>query len=333
MATAQPGFWQQLFRRNQGARQQAWTATSQPPPSEPATSAALPAAPAPPLGKLAGYTLQRVLVQGPQGALYLADAPRTGEPVALKTVRLQGSEHTRERFLHEAETAARLQHPHIVQTFASGVVSQSHEAHGWIAMEWVPGGDLIRYTTPGQLLPEGLVLQIGAAMAEALAHAHRQGVVHRDLKPANVMFNPANGMLKLGDFGCARLSDAERSRSGLIVGTPGYMAPEQLSGLPLDGRCDLYALGVLLFELLTGRLPFAHASMGQLLVAIATEPAPRLDALRPELPPLLADVIARLLSKHASQRHVDGTQLARELRLLVPSCTVLPETRTKAHDA
>jgi serine/threonine protein kinase len=330
MATAQPGFWQQLLRRKQGPRPQAWPG-SRVPPGDLAAPAALP--PAPPLGKLAGYTLQQVLVQSEQGALYLADAPHTGEPVVLKTLRQQGREHSRERFLHEAKAAGRLQHPHIVQTYASGIVSQSHEAHGWLAMEWVPGGDLSRYATPGHLLPAGLVLQIGVAVAEALAHAHLQGVVHRDLKPANVMFNPANGMLKLGDFGCARLSDAERSRSGLIVGTPGYMAPEQLSGLPLDGRCDLYALGVLLFELLTGRLPFAHASMGQLLVAIATEPAPRLDVVRPELPPLLADVIARLLSKHTSQRHVDGTQLARELRLLVPSCALLPETRAKALDA
>jgi serine/threonine-protein kinase len=273
---------------------------------------------------IGSFALVRTIAHGAIGELHLANDTITNLPVALKTVRLRAGDgadpRTRERFLREAGTAARLQHPHIVSVFAAGIDTTGPQPQGWMAMEWVQGSDLTRYTQPARLLPEAVVLQITARVADALAYAHAQGVVHRDIKPANILINLPAHTVKVTDFGCAHLTDAERSRSGLMVGSPAYMAPEQLRGDTVDGRCDLYALGVVLFELLTGQPPFQAASMGTLLDQIARRPAPDLRALRPDLPDLLASVVARALSKRPEDRHADGTQLARELRLLASRC-------------
>ncbi len=268
---------------------------------------------------IGGFALVRTFAHGALGELHLATDPAHGRPLAIKTVRLHGGELTRERFLRESQAAARLRHPAIVRCHATGVQGHGEQAIGWIAMEWVAGSDLSRYTRPPRLLPEPLVLELVAQAAEGLAHAHRQGVVHRDIKPANLLYNPAKASLKVTDFGCAHLSDAERSRSGVIAGTPVYMAPEQLAGAPVDGRCDLYALGVVLFELLTGRLPFEGGSMGELLNAVATEFPPPLVALRPDLPPPLSGLVERLLAKQPESRPGDGDALARELRVISAS--------------
>lgn len=265
---------------------------------------------------IAGYPLVRTFAHGALGELHLATDPATGAPLAIKTVRLLGSDRTRERFVRESQAAERLRHPAIVRCVGSGIEGRGDAAVGWIAMEWVAGTDLSRYASPVRLLPEPLVLELVAQAAEGLAHAHALGVVHRDIKPANLLFNPSRGTLKITDFGCAHLSDAERSRSGVLAGTPVYMAPEQLSGAPVDGRCDLYALGVVLFELLTGHLPFEASSMGELTAAISSAPPPAITTLRPDLPAALDDLIARLLAKAPAERHADGHQLAAELRQL-----------------
>ncbi|WP_374675318.1 serine/threonine-protein kinase [Ideonella sp.] len=265
---------------------------------------------------IAGYPLVRTFAHGALGELHLATDPDTGSPLAIKTVRLHGGELTRERFLRESQAAERLRHPSIVRCVGSGIEGRGESAVGWIAMEWVAGTDLSRYASPLRLLPEPLVLELMAQAAEGLAHAHGQGVVHRDIKPANLLFNPTRGTLKITDFGCAHLSDAERSRSGVLAGTPVYMAPEQLSGAPVDGRCDLYALGVVLFELLTGHLPFEAGSMGELTAAISSAPPPAVSALRPDLPAALDHLVRRLLAKAPLDRHADGQQLAAELRQL-----------------
>lgn len=271
--------------------------------------------------RIGGFPLVRTCAQGPMGELHLATDPATGMPVALKTVRFQGSELTRERFLRESAAAARLQHPDIVRTFAAGVDGEGEQRLGWIAMEWVAGSDLSRYLQAPRLLPEAVVLELGARVAEALNHAHREGVVHRDIKPANILVDWVSQTVKVSDFGCAHLTDGERSRSGLIVGSPAYMAPEQLAGVPVDGRADLYALGVLMFQLLTGRLPFESDQLGQLLADISQREAPALCASRPDLPPLLSDIIARSLAKSPRDRQPDGAHFARELRLMAQACS------------
>ena len=286
-----------------------------------AAAAPVPPAAAAPTGptQLGRYRIDRPLGRGAMGTVYLAHDPQSARPVALKTLALasefEGSEleHARERFFREAAFAGRLQHPDIVAIFDAG------EAQGlaFIAREYVSGHDLFRYTQPGRLLPATRVLHTLARVARALAHAHRQGVVHRDVKPANVMIDavaPAGaGTVKVTDFGIARVTDAHRTRTGVVLGTPSFMSPEQMAGGTVDGRTDLYAVGVMLFQLLTGALPHAAEAMGRLMHQIANEPAPDVRTLRPELPEALARIIARALEKRAEARYADGDQLAADL--------------------
>lgn len=282
---------------------------------------------------IGGFPLVRTMSHGAQGELHLATDPATGMPVAIKTVRIGRNTVSQDRFLRESAAAAHLQHPDIVRTFAAGTTGEGDERQGWIAMEWVTGSDLSRYVAAPMLLPEALVLDIGARVAAALAHAHRHGVVHRDVKPANVLVSLPGHVVKITDFGCAYLAEAERSRSGLIIGSPAYMSPEQLAGAPLDGRSDLYALGVMLFQLLAGRLPFHSEQLGELLADIAQRPAPALSDLRPDLPPVLSDIVARLLAKQPSQRHPDGDQLAKELRVMSQMLSASGDASGPSHKA
>jgi serine/threonine protein kinase len=173
------------------------------------------------------------------------------------------------------------EHPDIVTVHDS---RRNRTVQLWLAMERVRGVDLSRYTQRHLLLPENLVLRIGARVGAALAHAHAQGVVHRDLKPANVLVNLAAGQVKLTDFGVARQEDAALTRTGMTLGTPAYMAPEQLAGAPASPATDTYALGVMLFELLAGRRPHQAATLGDLLQATAQQPPAALSRLRPDLP-------------------------------------------------
>ena len=154
----------------------------------------------------------------------------------------------------------------------------------------------------------------------ALDLAHRSGIVHRDIKPSNILFDPTTGTVKVTDFGSARVADTAATRSGVMLGTPAYMAPEQLAGADATAQCDLYALGVLLFELLIGRRPFEADSMGDLLARIAHQTPPRVRMLRPELPPLLDDIVARLLAKSPGLRQESAHQVALELRLARQQC-------------
>jgi len=216
----------------------------------------------------------------------------------------------KERFFREAETAGRLNHPNIVTIFDAG---EEHDL-AYIAMEFLKGKDLVPFTKPDNLLPLDRVVSIHARVAEALAYAHRQNVVHRDIKPANVMYELESDTVKVTDFGIARITDSSRTKTGMVLGTPSYMSPEQLSGMKIDGRSDLFSLAVSLFQMASGRLPFVADSMAQLMFKIANEEAPDPRTYNSAIPEALAAVIRRGMSKNIELRYQSGDEMAAELR-------------------
>lgn len=264
------------------------------------------------------YRLSRLLGRGALGEVHLAVHTATRKAVALKTLGPPADSsndeaaEARSRFIEEANLAQRLSHPGIVRIHAAG----DDNGTAWIAMELLRGCDLERYTRAPRLLPEALVVRIGERLARALAHAHARGVVHRDVKPANVMFDLPSETVKLTDFGIAGLSDMSRTRTGVVLGTPLYMAPEQLAGAAADARSDQYSLGVLLFHLLSGRLPHEATSLGELLRQVARDSAPSLLALRGDLSPALATIVATALQKQPAARYGGLERLADELACL-----------------
>jgi len=255
-----------------------------------------------------GWCVARLIARGAMGALYGAVDARRDLVCAIKLVAPPPDLSTADRQAlldrvdGEAAALARLSHPGIVKVFGSGRLPQG----AWLRMELVPGCTLQRYTAPGRLLPEPAVSQVGLRIAQALAHAHAHGVIHRDLKPDNVLVDWASGRVVLTDFGVARLDDASRTRTGLVVGSPAYMAPELLTGQPPDARSDLYALGVLMFQLLTGRLPYDASGLGELLRQVARGELPDLRALRPGLDPALAAAVQALLARSPADRPADA---------------------------
>ncbi len=265
---------------------------------------------------LGRYRVERELGRGAMGAVYLGRDPKIGRQVAIKTMALSREfagdalVEARERFFREAETAGRLQHPDIVTIFDAG----EDQDLAYIAMEYLKGDDLQAYTQAPKLLPVATVLNVVARVADALAYAHSQGVVHRDIKPANVMVDLSSDVVKVTDFGIARVADSARTRTGMVLGTPSYMSPEQMAGRRVDGRSDLYSLGVLLFQLLTGQLPHRSDSMATLMHQIANVAAPDVRSLRSDLPEGLARVVGLTLEKRPEARYASGQQLAADLR-------------------
>jgi eukaryotic-like serine/threonine-protein kinase len=267
---------------------------------------------------LGRYQVEKELGKGAMGVVYLGRDPKIGRVVAIKTLALSqefaGEDlvDARERFFREAETAGRLQHQNIVTIFDAG---EEHDL-AFIAMEFLKGRDLAEHCKPGQLLPVATVLGIVLRVAQALAYAHQQNVVHRDIKPANIMYDPQSDAVKVTDFGIARITDSSKTKTGLVLGTPSFMSPEQLAGKKVDGRSDLYSLGVMLYQMLSGVLPFRGESMSELMFKIANEEATDIRSIRPELAHALADVVVRALSKRPETRYQTGEQFAADLRAL-----------------
>lgn len=265
---------------------------------------------------LGRYQVEKELGKGAMGVVYQGRDPKIGRVVAIKTLALSAEfeghelQDARQRFFREAETAGRLQHPHIVTIFDAG---EEHDL-AFIAMEFLQGRDLLEHTREGNLLPVDAVIRIGDQVALALDYAHRQNVVHRDIKPANIMFDPATQSVKVTDFGIARITDASKTKTGMVLGTPSFMSPEQLAGQRVDGRSDLYSLGVALYQMLTGSLPLAGDSMAALMYQIANQPAPSVRSVRPALPQALADILDRLLAKSPDARFQTGAELSARLR-------------------
>lgn len=270
---------------------------------------------------LGRYQIEKELGKGAMGVVYQGRDPKINRVVAIKTMALAQSfeadelDDVKQRFFREAETAGRLNHPNIVTMYDAG----EEQDLAYIAMEFLKGRDLVPYGKPGKLLPLPTVISIIARVAEALDYAHAHNVVHRDIKPANIMYEPQTDEVKVTDFGIARITDASRTKTGMVLGTPSYMSPEQLAGKKIDGRSDLFSLGVTLYQLCCGQLPFSGDSLAQLMFRIANDPPEDIRKLAPDLPPGVFQVIERALNKDLAQRYQRGAEMARDLRRCLPA--------------
>jgi serine/threonine-protein kinase len=271
--------------------------------------------------RLGRYEVERELGRGAMGAVYLGRDPRINRIVAIKTIELSQFEDSeleqvRSRFFREAETAGRLNHPNIVTIYDAG---EEHDL-AYIAMELLQGNDLTHYLRQDRALPLDWVSDVVAQVADALDYAHRNDVVHRDIKPANIMYDEAAKKVKVTDFGIARVTASSRTKTGVVLGTPSYMSPEQLSGKHVDGRSDLFSLGVTLFELLTRQQPFGGDSLATLMYRIANDKHPDVTELRPDLPACVKKVIDKALAKSADKRFQTGA----EMRQALLECAGMP---------
>jgi serine/threonine-protein kinase len=265
---------------------------------------------------LGRYEVEKELGKGAMGVVYLGKDPKIGRVVAIKTMALaqefeaEELAEVKERFFREAQTAGRLSHPNIVTIYDTG---EEHDLC-YIAMELLKGGDLVPFCKPDNLLPVEKVVSIVARAAEALGYAHTQGVVHRDIKPANMMYHLESDTLKLADFGIARLTDSSKTKTGMVLGTPSYMSPEQLAGKKIEGRSDLFSLAVSLYQLLCGKLPFEGESMAQLMFKIASEPPADIRTVNPNVPRGLVAFLGRAMAKNPDERFQTGMEFAAALR-------------------
>lgn len=263
---------------------------------------------------LGRYEVLSELGRGAMGIVYLGKDPKIQRSVAIKTMRLDEGDpeqlaEVKARFFREAESAGRLSHPNIVTIYDAG----EEQDLGFIAMEVLEGTDLKDHCRKEHLLPLPRTVEIVAKVAEALDYAHGQGIVHRDIKPANIMLMK-DGTPKVTDFGIARITASSKTQTGVVLGTPSYMSPEQLAGGKVDGRSDLFSLGVVLFELLTGEKPFQADSIATLLFQIANQPHQSPTKIRPDLPAPFQAVIDRALQKDVRVRYQRGNEMAQDLR-------------------
>ncbi|WP_353571424.1 protein kinase [Candidatus Albibeggiatoa sp. nov. BB20] len=262
------------------------------------------------------YQIERQLGKGAMGVVYLGRDTKLDRLVAIKTVPLFEEFDTDDlqeaviRFFREANAAGRLQHDDIIQIYDAG----GEQDLAYIAMEFFKGGNLIPYSRKENLLPINMVLDIISRISTALDYAHRHQVIHRDIKPANIMYNPATNQIKIADFGIARITDTHKTKTGVILGTPSFMSPEQLAGKKIDGRTDLFSLGIMLYQLLTGTLPFQADSMASLMFKIANESHPDIIQIRADIPIRLKHIIDTALTKNPQARFQTGMQFAQALR-------------------
>jgi serine/threonine-protein kinase len=265
---------------------------------------------------LGRYQVEKELGKGAMGVVYLGRDPKINRVVAIKTMALSQEfdadelTEVKERFFREAETAGRLNHPNIVTIYDAG---EEHDL-AYIAMEFLKGKDLTSRTKANALLPAKTVLEIIAKAADALDYAYTQNVVHRDIKPANIMYDEEKNEIKVTDFGIARITDSSKTKTGMVLGTPSYMSPEQLSGKKVDGRSDLFSLGVTMYQLLAGQLPFQADSMATLMFKIANEAHAPVTLFRGELPASIDSAIEKAMQKDPEQRYQRGAEFAKDVR-------------------
>src|SRR5438128_2953983 len=273
---------------------------------------------------LAGrYSLERELGRGGMGVVYLAREVRLDRPVAIKLLppHHAGDAHLRERFLREARTAAKLSHPHIIPIFAVDEVG----AFVFFVMAYVAGETLTERVRRRGPLPPSEAGRVLREVAWALAYAHSQGLVHRDVKPDNIMLEEASGRALVADFGIAGLvRGAAGLDGGEVIGTPEFMSPEQALGEHVDGRSDMYALGIVGYFALSGKLPFEAGKATEVLAKQITEPAPPLASVAAAVPRRLAHAIDRCLEKDPLSRPQKGEELADQLGLALEQRRELP---------
>jgi len=268
-----------------------------------------------PPAMLGRYKVLKELGRGSMGVVYLGKDPTIQRFVAIKTMQLDAIEdagklhEVKARFFREAESTGRLSHPNIVTIFDAG----EEQDLGYIAMELLQGTTLKEWSRKPNLMPFQKVISILATVAEAMDYAHQQGVVHRDIKPANIMVTN-DDVVKIMDFGIAKMATFSKTQINIVMGTPTYMSPEQIAGKKVDGRSDIFSLGVVMFELLTGRPPFIADNVSALLFAIAHNPHPSLKAIRPDMPPILKTILDRALHKDPVHRYRRASEFATELR-------------------
>ena len=280
--------------------------------------------------KLGRYEVVRELGKGAMGIVYLAKDPLIGRLVALKTIRASAQaddDETKEfqqRFIREAQAAGILNHPSIVTVHDIGQDEPTNMS--FIAMEYVEGNNLKEILAQGRPLPFDQIGDIIAQVAEALDFAHAKGIVHRDVKPANIILVEGN-RAKITDFGIAKIATGGNlTTTGQFLGTPNYMAPEQIKGAPVDGRTDLFSLGICLYELLTRRKPFGGDSLTSISYKIVHEPFPPLHEINPQIPDGFEEVVARCLAKDPARRFQRGRDLANALRAVMRGERPAPES-------
>jgi serine/threonine protein kinase len=264
------------------------------------------------VARIGRYKILGELGRGAMGIVYKADDPNLDRIVALKTIVIEadaeGRKEYEKRFFLEAKAAGKLNHPNIVTAFDFG----EEDGVAYLAMELVEGTDLRERLKQGALPPAEAV-DVAQQIAEGLGYAHERGVVHRDIKPGNIMLQP-RGQAKIMDFGLARMRAADHKTStGMVLGTPKYMSPEQVAGQPVDQRSDIFSLGIVLYEMLTGARLFAGEDTPQIMhnvVHVEHEPPTR---LKPELPAMLDFVVARALKKDPAVRYQDAYELSADL--------------------
>ena len=261
------------------------------------------------------YEIVKELGRGAMGVVYLGVDPKINRQVAIKTVYFdevdpETLQSIKDRFFREAESAGKLAHQNIVTIYDVGEETDL----AYIAMELIEGKTLEGWCKKNSLLPPKSVLMVIGQVCEALDFAHKNGIVHRDIKPANIMVLQ-KGVVKVTDFGIARIQSASHTRTGVVMGTPSYMSPEQVAGQKVDGRSDLFSLGVVLYELLTGVKPFKGDSMATVMFQITTTNAPDIREVRTDLHPILQSLIAKALAKKPEDRFQTGKEFANAIRV------------------
>ncbi len=264
---------------------------------------------------LGHYQIDKQIGQGAMARVYLATDSKLKRPVALKVLSIRDDypgadfDAIEQRFRREAEAEARMSHPNIVTVYEAG----KHGDLVYIAMDFVDGTTLEQYTDPDNLLPVEEVLEIGSQVARALDYAHGQEIIHRDVKPSNVLYVRESRLVKVSDFGIARISDGDQTRTGTILGTPSYMSPEQAVGAKIDGRSDLFSLGTTLYQLFSGTLPFIGDSVPATMLQITREKHRSLSRVRPDLRRRLSRLIDTALEKDPDERFQSGLEMAEAL--------------------